>query len=236
MTEIAARCFYKEAAAVAADGVFRVELDGRPVRSPMGTVLTLPAEALASAVAEEWRNQGDTIVPAAMPMMQLACTAIDRVGPNRQTVIADTAAYGASDLLCYRADAPADLVALQEERWQPVLDWLAATFGARLAVTGGIVHVEQPADSLDALQAAVADFDTYPLTAVVRMTQVFGSLGLALAVAHGRLDHVTALAAAQLDEIYQAEKWGDDREAVERRRNVAAEAAQAARFLGLVGA
>jgi len=231
----AARRFYKEAAAVPeAGGGFRVELDSRPVKTPVGVDLMLPTGALADAVTAEWQAQSETINPASMPMMQLACTALDRVAPNRETVIAETAGYGAHDLLCYRADAPPDLVERQDAHWQPVLDWLASELGAALVVTTGIIHRDQPEDSLDALNDAVGAYETFALTAVVRMTQVYGSLGLGLAVAGGRLSWEEGLNAALLDEIFQAERWGEDREAIDRRRNMTAEVEQAARFLRLV--
>ena len=129
----AAGRFYKEAAAVAHRDAFQVALDGRPVKTPGGQPLLLPGEPLAVAVAAEWAAQGEKIQPATMPMMQLACTAVDRVGPSRGAIVRETANYGGNDLLCYRADDPPDLVKRQAEAWQPVLDWLADEMGAPLA-------------------------------------------------------------------------------------------------------
>jgi chaperone required for assembly of F1-ATPase len=78
--------FYKQATAEPAEGGFSIRLDGRPVRTPKKAELKLPSAALASAIAEEWRAQGERIEPASMPFCRLANTAIDWVTPEREQV------------------------------------------------------------------------------------------------------------------------------------------------------
>ena len=233
MTYQTARRFYKEVTTILIEGAFQVALDGRSVRTPSGAVLSLPTAALAEAIALEWAAQTDTIDPATMPIMQLACTALDRVTPNRKGIVADTVAYGRSDLLCYRAGDPPELVQKQAEAWQPILNWLSTDVDATLLVTTGIMHVAQDDAAIAALNQTVAAFEDFPLTAVAQMTQVFGSLALALAVARVHIPWTKAVDLAALDEVYQAERWGEDSEAMERRRNMRAEAEQASRFLEL---
>jgi len=233
MTYQAGRRFYKEAATTLVGSAYEVALDGRSIRTPSGATLSLPTEALAEAIALEWAAQTDTIDPATMPIMQFACTALDRVAPNRKGIVADTVAYGRSDLLCYRAGDPPELVQKQAEAWQPILDWLSTDIDATLLVTTGIMHVAQDDAAIAALNQTVAAFEDFPLTAVARMTQVFGSLALALAVARMYIPWAKAVDLAALDEAYQAERWGEDREATERRRNMRAEAEQAFRLLDL---
>lgn len=227
--------FYKRAAVAALeDGGFGVALDGRPVRTPARAVLSVPTEALAQAIAAEWDAQEDEIRPLSMPTMRLAATAIDRVGRERDAVVEQIAAYGGSDLLCYRAEAPRELADRQEETWQPLLDWLAEAHGAALAVTAGVTHVAQPPEALAALKAAVTAMDDCRIAAVSQLTASCGSLALALAAAAGRIGAAEAVAASQLDEVWQAEKWGEDKEARQRRRALAAEIESAVRFLELL--
>ena len=233
MTYQTARRFYKEVTTMFIEGAFQVALDGRSVRTPSGADLGLPTAALAEAIAREWAAQTDTIDPGTMPLMQLACTALDRVIPNRSAIVADTVAYGRSDLLCYRAGDPPELVQKQVEAWQPILDWLSTHVDATLLVTTGIMPVAQDDAAIAALNQTVAAFEDFPLTAVARMTQVFGSLALALAVARMYIPWAKAVDLAALDEAYQSERWGEDREATERRRNMRAEAEQASRLLDL---
>ncbi|MGA7675325.1 MAG: ATP12 family protein [Rhizomicrobium sp.] len=226
------RRFYKEVAV--GDG-FSVLLDGKPVKTPARAALALPTRALAEAVAEEWRGQGDKIDPATMPLTKLANTAIDRVTGREDDLIDSIAAY-ANDLLCYRAEAPADLVARQNESWDPLLDWAAERTGARLIARVGITHIVQPEESVAALRRAVAQYESFVLPALHLAATVCGSLVLVLALADGRLEAEEAFALSQLDERYQAEKWGADGEAEKRARALAAELDAAARFMELARA
>lgn len=227
--------FYKTAGVAAANGGFAVTLDGRPVRTPMGAPLQVPSAALAEALAAEWQDQGEQIEPASMPLTQLANTAIDRVGPLRGAVIDELLNYAGTDLLCYRAEHPAELATRQSGRWQPVLDWAMTRFDAPLLVVTGVMPVAQPAETLAALRRAAEAYEPYRLTALQMATAASGSLVLALALVEGRLDEAEAFAASQLDELYQAELWGEDEEAAARRDRLKTELTAAAAFARLAG-
>ncbi len=227
--------FYRQVATIEAEGGIAVELDGRPVRTPARAHLLLPNAALADAVAGEWRAQGEEIVPTTMPFTRLANTAIDRIAPRRDAVIDEIAAYGGTDLVCYRAAAPAELAALQAAAWQPLIDWLAARHGARLEVVAGVTHRAQPGDAHGALRGAVAAYADMELAALHSATTSAGSLVIALALAERHIDAEAALAAAQIDEAFQAERWGEDDEATARRAELAADLAAAAEFMALCG-
>jgi chaperone required for assembly of F1-ATPase len=226
--------FYKSAEAAVQDDGFTITLDGRPIRTPAKSPLTVPTEALAQAIAAEWRDQGEEVDPRSMPMMRLASTAIDRVIPQRETVIAEIAGYGGADLICYRATGPEELVARQAAAWQPLLDWTAARFGAVLRTTSGLMHVAQDEAATASLGAAVAAHDDFALVALHGAVTVTGSLVIGLALLEARLDVETAWSASLIDELYQAEKWGEDREAVQRRRALRDEIAHAERFFRLL--
>lgn len=226
--------FYKQAEAIALGDGFTIALDGRPIRTPMKAPVELPAKPLAEAIAEEWAGQGEKIDFRAMPLMRFASTAIDRVTPRRAEVVDEIAAFGRNDLLCYRADGPPELVTHQEAIWQPRLDWLAEAHGVRLRTTCGIVHVEQDAGALAKLREAVDEKDDFALAALHVLTTGTGSVVLGLAVAAGALDSASAAAAGHLDELFQAEQWGEDQIATERRGRIARDLAEAERFLRLI--
>jgi chaperone required for assembly of F1-ATPase len=235
MTGAFRRRFYKDVAVDTADGTFAVLLDRRRLRTPAGLALALPTRPLADAVAEEWRQQGETIKPQSMPLFSLAATAIDRVLPLRDAVIGQICAYAGADLLCYRARQPSDLVAAQHAAWQPLLDWAAATFGARLTVTEGVIPVVQPPAAVQALHSVVATLEPLALAALASAVQTSGSLIVGLALVHGRIDAATAHAVACLDEQYQANRWGHDSEADRRRQRTHDDLQAAERFLTLCG-
>lgn len=216
------------------DAGFRVLLDGKAVKTPAEAEMALPSQALAEAVAAEWQAQGEEVEARSLVLTGLAWTAIDRVGPGRQRVVEELAGYGAHDLVCYHAGTPADLAARQREQWRPLLDWAARSLDAPLAVTTGVVSIEQPPETLAALRRAVAARDDFALTALDAAASAAGSLVIALALAAGRIDAAAAFEAAQLDEGYQIERWGEDPEAVRRRAAIKADLEAAVRFLALL--
>jgi chaperone required for assembly of F1-ATPase len=226
--------FYKDVSVGSLGHGHAVLLDGKPVRTPAGAELVVRSRALADAIAEEWRSQGEKVRPDAMILTKLANTAIDRVAVHRRTAIAQILNFARSDLLCYRAESPAGLVELQRRVWDPILEWVRERYGAGLACGIGIGFVEQEPESLEALERAIDDYDSFGLSALQSGTALLGSAVIALAMAEGRLSAQDAFAAAQLDEHYQAEKWGRDSEAEQRRANNLAELVEIDRFLQAV--
>ena len=218
----------------ASGGAFAVVIDGRPARTPEGRELALPSEALARAVADEWRAQGETIDPFTMPLTRLASTAMDRVGAARRGVIDQALEYAGTDLLCYRAEAPAELAENQHDRWQPLLDWAADALGAPLRVTAGVSPVAQPKAALRTLGASVEALDDMELSVLSTVTAATGSLIVALALIEGRIGAIEAFDISQLDESFQISRWGEDAEAEDRRRRLKADIRAAADFLGLL--
>ena len=228
--------FYKETAVDLGDGGHRVLLDGRPMRTPAKAVLVVPTRALAEAIATEWGAVPDKadINASHLPLTRLAATGLDRVTTQRARVIEDTAKYGGSDMLCYRASQPESLVKLQQETWQPLLDWADERYGARLVVVEGLAFVEQPADAVARLHDAVATHSDLGLSALFNLTHISGSLVVALAVAEGRLAAADAFAVAQLDELYQVARWGEDPIATKRHEGIRHDIEASARFLALL--
>lgn len=229
--------FWDTAEAAATESGWRILLDGRPVRLPGGTVLQVPVETLARAIAAEWADaggaKGGEMSFADTPLTRLAGTAQERVAVDPWPTIDAIARYGESDTLCYRAEAPDKLVRRQQEGWQPWLDWVAEEYGAPLRVATGIVPLKQHRGSIAALRKAVAGFDAFGLAGLGIAVPALGSLVLGLALARRLLDAERAHALGALDELYQAELWGEDAEAAARRRTIAADVALSARFMEL---
>ncbi len=215
---------------------YAIRLDGRPMRLPGGPLLALHSRALAQAIADEWAAAPDRLTAEHVPLTRIAGTAQERVAPDPSATCAALAAYGETDLLCYRAATPEALVARQTAEWQPWLDWAAHTYGARLLVTTGIGHIAQPPAALAALREALAAQPPFTLAGLGILVPALGSLVLGLALAAGALGAAQAHALAALDELFQAEQWGEDRDAIARRRHVADDIATAARFIALAAA
>jgi len=215
---------------------FAITLDGKAVRTPGKRNLVVPSLSLADAIAAEWNAQGDTVQPSEMPLTRYANSASDSVKIRRAEVIEEVAHFGETDLICYRATDPPELIERQSESWQPLVDWIAVEFEIQLEIVSGVIPVAQSPATIDAFRVAVAAFDDFPLTGLHGVTAACGSLVIGLALARGRLDAQAAWTLSQLDETFQIERWGEDADATDRRARLSVDIEAASRFMALGGA
>lgn len=230
-----AKRFWKTAEVMACDGGFEVRLDARAVKTPAKAALILPTEALARAVAAEWEAQTGQIKPDTMPMTRYANSAIDKVRLQFDEVVEIVAAYGGSDLICYRAPGPEVLIARQAAVWDALMDWSATALDAPLVQTVGVVPINQPPASLARMTQLVAAETPFHLAGLHDLVAISGSLVIGLAVRKGHLTAEQAFAASRIDEHYQAEIWGKDEDAAEIESRKERDLSLAARFLQTLG-
>ena len=195
-----------------ADG-HTVLLDGRPLRTPAKAQLVVPTRALATYLATEWAAVDERVVPERMPATRAANAAIDKVRGQKAEVAHLVADYGDSDLICYRAEAPAALAVREAVAWDPLIDWAAQRYGARLEVRHGVMHTPQPAQALAALRGPVDAMSSFELTAFHDLVALSGSLVIGLAVIERYARDDDLWARSRIDEDWQAEQWGSDAEA-----------------------
>ncbi|WP_375174788.1 ATP12 family chaperone protein [Pseudooceanicola sp.] len=215
MSEWAPKRFWKITEVSEEAGGYAVTLDGRPVRTPAKAPLIVPTRALAEMIAAEWDAQEDKVDPRGMPVTRGANAAIDKVAVQHAEVADMLAAYGDSDLLCYRADSPAELIARQAAGWDPLLDWLAAHYGVRLDPRTGIMPAPQSEAALARLRAEVHGMDAFELAAFHDLVSLSGSLVIGLAATCDVQPIEDLWALSRIDEHWQAEQWGVDDEAAE---------------------
>jgi chaperone required for assembly of F1-ATPase len=221
---------YADVAVMAVEDGYAITLDGRTAKTPKRFGLVVPSAALADAVAGEWQAQGDEIIAESMPLTRLANTAIDGVTATMEKVLDTLEDYARSDLLCYQVAYPESLSRHQSEKWQPILDWVAATHGAQMVTTTGLVAVEQPDASIGAIRQAFARYCPWRLTAAHTLAGVYKSVVLSLAVMDRHIDARAAFDLATIDEEFQAGIWGEDAEAKQRSDKLAGEAIAAEVF------
>ncbi|MHA3977880.1 ATP12 family chaperone protein [Halovulum sp. GXIMD14794] len=234
MTPSLKRRFWKTVAIREGGAGLEVTLDDRPVRTPAKAPLILPSRPLAEAVAEEWDAQTEQIRPQDMPLTRAANAAIDKVAVNRDAVAEMLAAYGGTDLLCYRADAPEGLVQRQSDAWDPWLDWADRELSAPLTRIAGVMHQPQPSESLANLAGEVARHDDFEMTALHDLVTLTGSLVLGLAVSRNVLSASEAWDLSRIDELWQEELWGRDDEAHAMAEERRAAVTSAGRLLDLL--
>ncbi len=229
------RRFHREARArQLPKGGIAVDLDTRPLKTPAGRPLVVPTRTLGEAIAAEWNALDEHIDPAGLPLTALANTAIDRIGPHREKIIAELRRLAETDLLCYRADAPDELVRRQREAWDPPLAILAERTGARLRPHAGLLPRRQSDEALQRITAALDALDDWRLAGVQALAAASHSLVLALVHAMGALSCDAVITAAHLDETFQNERWGSDPQAARRRDAIEAEIRATDRFLALL--
>ncbi|MBM3604577.1 MAG: ATPase [Alphaproteobacteria bacterium] len=221
MSEWKARRFWTTVTVAEVETGWELRLDERQLRTPGKQPLILPTQALAEAVAEEWRAQEAEIRPQTMPLTRASNSAVEKVAPQFDDVVQMLAEYGGTDLLCYRATDPEALIRRQAEAWDPLVDWAAVELRAPLRITHGVIPIAQSPEALARLRAEVAALDLYGLTALHDLVTIPGSLVLGLSVLRGRLKGAEVHRLSRIDEDFQIERWGADeeaREAAEERR------------------
>lgn len=230
-----AKRFWTKTTTEPCDGGFAIRLDARPVKTPAKAAFVVPTLAMAQACAAEWDAQHGAIKPDTMPMTRYANSAIDKVTHQWAEVVDIVAAYGATDLLCYRATGPAALIARQAQGGDPQLQWAASTLQAPLLVTQGVSPIDQPGESLAQLRGQVAALTPFQLAAFHDLVAITGSLILGFCLARGQLSPDQAFGLSRIDEHWQAELWGIDEDAAALEAHKSLGLAQAHRFFGLCG-
>ncbi len=222
--------FYKSAAVTDQLGI---ALDGRHVKTPLKAALVLPTRALAEAVAAEWDAQVDVINPHAMPLTKLANTGIDRATTEKSKIAAEILEFAGSDMVCYRAESPAGLVKYQTTHWDPIIAWAKADLKVDFATVNTITHKRQSPAALQALEAHITSLDPFSFVAVHNLSTLTGSALLAAMTAAGKIPADAAWLAANVDEDWQIETWGEDAEAAARRAGRLVEFSACVRFVNL---
>jgi chaperone required for assembly of F1-ATPase len=228
------RRFYKEVTLGAAPSGWQVLLDGRGVKTVGGAPQIVPNHSLAEALAAEWRQQGEEIDPKSLPLRDMADYAIDMVAPSPAAVAEDLLSYAETDTLCYRADPDEPLYERQQMVWEPLLSAFEAEHGIALVRISGVLHRPQPPAALAALRERLLSLDPFVLAGAEAMAKLAASLVTALAALDAREEDALALwQAACLEEEWQADLWGRDWEAEERRARREADFLRACAFARL---
>lgn len=225
--------FYKDVTVEATDGGFGVRLDGRVIKTVGGRPQVVPTQALAEAMAAEWAAQGPEIDPALFLYRDMADYAIDVVAGDPASVIGEILPYAETDTLCYRAEPDEAFAARQRLMWEPLLATAEARIGATFVRVSGVIHKPQPPETLARLREELETLDAFTLAALRNTASLAASLVIGLVALEPDADLDALWDAANLEEDWQAELWGKDAEAMERRERRAGAFAAAARFAGL---
>ena len=223
--------FYKEVTLDTLSEGFGVFLDGRPLRTPAKTVMSVPSKRLAEAVQEEWASAGEDIKPEEMPFFSMAVTVLDRVATQSETLCGELCDYAGNDVLFYRAGAEDNALDQQQAQlWTPWCEWASGKFGAQLAITNGLMPINQPPQWRGAVSGYLGQLSDWHLGILYRAVTLSGSFILGLAFFEREIDAAKLFRIAFLEELHQNEIWGLDSEAERRQKQIEQELTDLERF------
>lgn len=228
--------FWKDAIVTEVADGWQVLLDGRAVKTQAGSQQVVASRALADALAAEWAAQGEDIDPQSLPLRDLADLAIDVIAPDRTGAVAKLLGYGETDTLCYRAEPDEPLHARQLELWEPLLKAAETRWDVHFERISGVIHRPQSAATLARLERVLAAQDDLMLAALTTLTSLTASLVIGLAAIEPGANTGALWAAAELEELWQVELWGEDAEAADRRARRFAAFRSAVHFAALARA
>lgn len=226
--------FYKNVEAVSVEGGYEIHLDGRPVKTPNRTDLRLESHALAVEIAKEWQAQKDEIKPAEMHLTRYATSRIDLVTGHREAIVEEILSYIETDLLRYRASFPNDLVAVQAAAWDPWLVWFRDQFGVELPTTEGFDPVPTQPELLVSIRSRLLPLSDWELVGLHAGIKLTGSFVIGIALSKSEINGDEAFETAYLDDRYQQDKWGGDRENELRLNGIQSESNAVARWFSSI--
>lgn len=209
--------FYDAVGTREAEGGWQVTLDGRGLKTVKGTPQIVPTQPLVDALALEWDKQTEELDSKSFVMRDMADYAIDIIAPDPDAIADKLTSYGDTDTLLYRADPDEPLFARQQEVWEPLVSAFEAGQQVEFTRISGIIHRSQQAETLAALRSRLTGFDPFALAGIETMTTLAASLIIGLSAVEPDAEAVALWRAASLEEEWQADLWGRDIEAEERR-------------------
>lgn len=143
--------------------------------------------------------------------------AVCEIKQHRNDVISRLVQFSKTDsLLFWNKDAV--WASKQEKLWAPVLRWADKTMNADYITTDKLEVVEQSKHTLEGLQHFIEKMSDKELAAFYLASINMRSELLAAALVKGHINAEQAFDAAYLEELSQAERWGRDELAEERRQ------------------
>ncbi|RGP39958.1 ATP synthase mitochondrial F1 complex assembly factor [Altererythrobacter insulae] len=200
-----------------ADGGWQVTLDGRGLKTVKGTPQIVPTRALAQELAREWSDQGEDMEASHFVHRDQTDFAIDIVALDRGAAIDQMIKYAETDTLCYRADPDDALFARQQSKWEPLLAKVEQSHGLKFTRVSGIMHREQPEATMANLRKQLQEKDAFTLAGMQTMAALSASMCVPLLALEDDAEPISLWRAASLEEEWQADLWGRDPQAEERR-------------------
>ena len=210
---------------------FQIMLDDRILQTPLKRELVLPNLNLTQEIVKEWDQVSKKINTESMIFYGLISTSLDKIIDNRNLYIRDILDYIDTDLICYRAENPKELVELQKNKWDPIILLIEKYISTKVQIFQGILPKKQHANVHSKLNNLINQFNIFEISALHRITNITGSILLSLCVLKKDISANDVFELSFLDELWQAENWGFDEETSQKRKEISIELNKSIFFL-----
>lgn len=210
--------FYEVASHQRVGEGWQVTLDGRGIKTQGGKPQIVPNEELAIALQLEWGAQEEIIDPDRFHLRDMVDYAIDVIAPHPDGVAYKLVTFADTDTLLYRADPDEPLYARQREEWEPIVTAFERREGVTMKRVSGVIHTAQDEAALEKLRARLTTLDPFSLSCLESLTSIAASLIIGMTALEPGQEADELYAAAHLEEEWQAQLWGRDEEAEDRKR------------------
>jgi len=195
---------------------YYVQINGKTAKTPEGNLMELPTSKLAKILVKNYQSYKTKRNNSIVSPIRLANTAIDMVAKNKNNYIKQLCSYANSDLVCYFASSPEDLVKNQNKSWLPLITFMQDFYNINILYTNEIFSINQTKESLSKLKVILSKKNNFELSAISVLSQLTNSIIISLALVNDKINVKNAFELSNLEEIYQATFWGKDEEAFTR--------------------
>ena len=213
---------------------FEILLDKRILKTPMQKDLIFSNYKIAKETALEWDIDEKEINTENMVFYGLISTAIDKISNDKVSYIENVLGFINTDLICYRADGPNELVDLQNSSWNPIISFIKKYIDVELKFFIGVMPSKQSIEIFNRLKTLINSFSDIEISALHRMTNLTGSIFISICILKGDVLKNEAFELSFLDELYQAKNWGIEQESLDKRDKIAKELNRIISFVELI--
>lgn len=138
---------------------------------------------------------------------------------NREDITKKLVGFARADALLFWSPED-DLRKEQEQKWMPVIHWADNLINARFKVTTSLEVENAGVETASELKNFMDKLSAKELTAFYLAALNTRSVLLATALVKGHINADEAFELSELEELYQARKWGKEEVAEARRKSI----------------
>ena len=201
---------------------YEILLDNNILKTPLKNELIIPNAKIAEEIYKEWNQKTKFLNTDNLLFYGIISTSIDKIFHNRKKYIDDVLNFVDTDLICYRANKPFDLVQWQNKNWDPIISKVEKyiNINNKINIFKGIMPSRQDNEIHLEITLLLTKFSDLEIAVLHRITNITGSIFLTLCILKNDKIKKSAFELSCLDELWQSENWGYEEEASKNRENI----------------